>query len=192
VACRVVAGNQAPDHTTIARFRARHEDALAAVFTGSLRLCAQAGMLNVGLVAVDGTKMGAPAALAANRGRAHIEAEVAKMLAEAAATDAAEDALFGADARGASRRRRCGVPRRGGPGSSRPRRNWTPSRRPTVPRMRLRWASGRGKERVSGKRLRGRKPKPAPDKAGYKPPKANTTDPESRVMSTSNGFVQGY
>jgi transposase len=192
VAFRVVAGNQAPDHTTIARFRVRHEDALAAVFTGSLRLCAQAGMLNVGLVAVDGTKMGAPAALAANRGRAHIEAEVAKMLAEAAATDAAEDARFGADARG-------GEPPAALRGASARRARFVAAKA-ELDALEATDRAGHeaalaeraAKERVSGKKLRGRKPKPAPDKAGYKPPKANTTDPESRVMSTSNGFVQGY
>jgi transposase len=67
VAFRVITANQVPDHTTIARFRSRRHEALAAVFTASLRLCAQAGLVNVGRVALEGTKMGCPAALEANR-----------------------------------------------------------------------------------------------------------------------------
>jgi transposase len=100
VAFRVIAANHCPDHTTIARFRARHEAALAKVFTQSLRLCAEAGMAKVGVVALDGTKMAAPAALDANRTKAHIDAEVEAMLAEAAEVDATEDRLFGPEASG--------------------------------------------------------------------------------------------
>jgi transposase len=100
VAFRVTAANRVPDHTTIARFRQHHEQALASVFTESLRLCAQAGMVTVGLVAVDGTKMGCPAALAANRTKSHIDEQVATMLVEAAEVDASEDALFGAGSTG--------------------------------------------------------------------------------------------
>ena len=67
IAFRVIAANQRPDHTTVARFRTRHETALAALFTDVLRLCAEAGVVKVGVVALDGTKMQADAALAANR-----------------------------------------------------------------------------------------------------------------------------
>ena len=100
MAFRVIAANQAPDHTTIARFPACHQQALASVFTESLRLCGQAGMVKVGLVAVDGTKMGCPAALAANRSKDLIDEQVATMLAEAAEVDAAEDARYGTGSRG--------------------------------------------------------------------------------------------
>jgi transposase len=67
VAYRVICGNRIPDHATIARFRAGHEQALAGVFAQVLRLCAQAGLVKVGLVAVDGTELTADAAGAANR-----------------------------------------------------------------------------------------------------------------------------
>jgi transposase len=63
VAFRVISANQAPDHATIARFRARHEQALAGLFTAVLELCAKAGLVSVGLVALDGTKIAANAAL---------------------------------------------------------------------------------------------------------------------------------
>jgi transposase len=191
VAFRLLAANQRPDHTSIARFRSRHEQVLKTLFTASLRLCARAGMVSVGLVAVDGTKMGCPAAMSANRTRETIEAEVEKMFAEAAATDAAEDAQFG-DARGdeppaglrsaADRRRRFA--------EAKALLEAEAAAEQAAHESRL--AERAATEAATGKKLRGRKPKPAADKAGHKSPKANTTDPESRAMSTSHGFVQGY
>ncbi len=59
VAFRVSCAGLLPDHTTVARFRQRHGEALKTIFTASLRLCAKAGMAGVGLVALDGTKMAA-------------------------------------------------------------------------------------------------------------------------------------
>ncbi len=67
VAFRVVAANQVPDHTTILRFRGRHEDALAGLFGEVLGLCAQAGAVSVGVIALDATRMRANAADSANR-----------------------------------------------------------------------------------------------------------------------------
>jgi len=66
VAFRVLAGNQTPDHVTIARFRVRHEQALAGFLVESLRLCAAAGVVRVGVVALDGTKVAANGADRAN------------------------------------------------------------------------------------------------------------------------------
>src|ERR671910_751872 len=62
VATRVICANQTPDHTTIARFRQRHEAALAELFGEVLELCADAGLVRVGVIAVDGTKVAANAA----------------------------------------------------------------------------------------------------------------------------------
>ena len=59
LALRVLAGNQLPDHVTIARFRVRHEQALAGFLVQSLKLCAAAGLVRLGLVALDGTKVAA-------------------------------------------------------------------------------------------------------------------------------------
>ena len=99
VAFRVVCGNDAPDHSVIARFRARNEDRFADVFAQVLTLCAKAGLGRFGAVAIDGTKIAADASKAATRSEASLRAEAKKMLAEAAAVDAAEDAEFG-DRRG--------------------------------------------------------------------------------------------
>jgi transposase len=96
VAYRVVAANLVPDHSTIAEFRVRHEAALAEVFTGVLGLCRQAGLVSVGVVAIDGTKIQANASREANRSYEQIAREI---LAEAAETDRREDELYG-EARG--------------------------------------------------------------------------------------------
>ena len=63
----MIAANQRPDHTTIARFRKRHEDAIAELFTEVLGLCAKAGLAGVEVLAVDGTKVHANASHHANR-----------------------------------------------------------------------------------------------------------------------------
>src|SRR5919198_1441645 len=92
VAYRVVTGNLAPDHSTIAEFRCRHEQPLGEVFSGVLRLCAAAGLVSVGVVAIDGTKMAANASTGANRDFGQIAREI---LAQAAEIDAREDELCG-------------------------------------------------------------------------------------------------
>src|SRR3954465_15015887 len=96
VAFRVVAANQAPDHTTVNRFRARHQDALADLFGEVLGLCAKAGAVSVGVIALDATRMRANGAEFANRPYEQLAREIDE---EAAAVDAAEDELYG-DARG--------------------------------------------------------------------------------------------
>jgi transposase len=93
LAFQVLAGNTTLDHVTLARFRVRHEQALAGLLVQSLKLCAAAGMGAPGLVALDGTKVEANAASAAN---ADLTAQVAEPLSQAAAVDQAEDREHGA------------------------------------------------------------------------------------------------
>ena len=189
VAFRVVTANQFPDHTTIARFRARHQQVLAKLFTESLALCATAGMTSVGLVAIDGTKMAADAAKRSNRSRDFIADQVDKMMAEAAAIDAEEDALHGpgnlgdeppAELRGRADRRR-----RFAEAKARLEADKAEARADHEAHLARRAA----KEQATGKPLRGRKPKPP---AENDKPVANTTDPESRLMKTPGGYLQGY
>jgi hypothetical protein len=85
-----------PDHSTIAEFRCRHEQALGEVFSGVLGLCAQVGLASVGVVSIDGTKMSANASMNANREYTQIARAI---LREAAEIDEREDELYG-DARG--------------------------------------------------------------------------------------------
>ena len=100
VGFRVVAAKQQPDFRTICRFRAEHEKALEELFVEVLRLCHEAGLVKLGVVALDGTKVAANAALDANRSHEAIKDEVQRMLAEAKATDAEGDAHYGPDRRG--------------------------------------------------------------------------------------------
>src|SRR3954454_6000044 len=96
VAFRVITANQAPDHATLARFRARHEIAISELFGQVLALCAKAGLVRLGVVAVDGTKIAANATHHATRSYEQVAREI---LEEAAELDAADDERFG-DARG--------------------------------------------------------------------------------------------
>jgi transposase len=114
VAMRMLCADQHPDHRSIARFRRRHLDALGELFVQALRLCRQARLVGLGVLAVDGTKLRANAsrhkAMSYERmgkKEAQLEGEIAALrervdalLADAEATDAAEDAAFGADRRG--------------------------------------------------------------------------------------------
>ena len=107
VAFRWLAANSAPDYRSIARFRRRHLVALDDLFTQVLVLCSEAGLVKLGRVALDGTKLRASASRhkAMSYSRlgpriARLEAEVAAMLADAEATDLAEDEEFGEDRRG--------------------------------------------------------------------------------------------
>ena len=136
VGYRVIAGGLYPDHATIARFRARHDTALGGLFSQVLRLLAAEGMVSLGLLSLDGTKLAGNAAQKANRTLPQIE----KMLAEAAAADAAADAAEGDNPRRRRRGRSPGGPSGGsgwpGPGTGsrlrtrRAARRSGPSRRP--------------------------------------------------------------
>lgn len=96
VAFRVICANQVPDHATIARFRVRHEQALSDIFSQVLGLCAEAGLVSVGVIAVDGSKF---AASASDRAVCTYERIAEEVLAEAGRIDRAEDEIYG-EARG--------------------------------------------------------------------------------------------
>ncbi|BBZ20629.1 hypothetical protein MGAD_49640 [Mycolicibacterium gadium] len=96
VAYRVLCAQDPPDHTTIARFRADHDDAVIDVFAQVLRMCSQAGMVRVESIAIDGTKIAANASMSANRSQKWVREQARRIaetaVGEAAAADAAEDA----------------------------------------------------------------------------------------------------
>jgi transposase len=91
VAFRVVCAQDVPDHATIARFRAEHEQGFAALFSQVLQVAATAGLVRLGTVAIDGTKIPANASIDANRGRDWLDEQVRQIIAEARGADA-EDA----------------------------------------------------------------------------------------------------
>jgi len=102
VAFRVIAGGQHPDHTRISELRRGHLDALAGIFKQTVKLCQQAGLVKLGLVAIDGTKVQGNAskhkAMSYERMQkeeARLEEEIAALLLRAEATDNAEDERFG-------------------------------------------------------------------------------------------------
>ena len=92
VAYRVITGNLVPDHATIARFICRHERALADLFAEVLRLCDRAGLVQPGVVSIDGTRIAGNASPEVNSSFEQIAREI---VAEARATDEAEDEAFG-------------------------------------------------------------------------------------------------
>lgn len=200
VAFRVVTGNRVPDHTTIARFRARHEEAVKGLLVESLKLCREAGLGRVGLVALDGSKMGCPAALSANRTAGQIDAALATldeqlalavdaMFAEAAAVDAADDATLGAGVRAdetpaALRGRKARRER-----LTEAKARLAEREAARLARHEARLAERAAAEAETGRKLRGRKPKPP---AAEPEAKANVSDPQSRILKGLHGYVQGY
>ena len=89
---KLITALQVPDHSTVAEFRRRHETALAGVFTQVLDLCREAGLVSVGVIAVDGTKITASASNDSDRDYEQIVREI---LEEAERLDRVEDELHG-------------------------------------------------------------------------------------------------
>jgi transposase len=191
VAFRVLAANQAPDHVTIARFRVRHETALAGFLVESLKLCAAAGMVRVGTVALDGTKLAGNAAERANRTQAKLEGEVAEILRQAAEADQRDDLQHGA-ARGdelpkalaskAGRLQRLQVAKAQLEAEAAARQQ----------RYQQRVAELAAAARAKGKQPRAHIKPRRRDEAPNPKAVANVTDPDSRLVHTRKGSVQGY
>lgn len=188
---KVISGDEEPDHSTIARFRQDNGKGIEELFTEALKLCAKAGLVKVGVVALDGTKMKADAALESNRTYEHIQREVKKMLAEAEAKDAEEDKLYGKGKRGdelpeelqdrgsrLARLKECKV-------------RLEQEKAERVAKQKEKIKEREKQELETGQKKRGRKPK-EPDAVTNADTKANVTDPDSRIMKTRTGYVQGY
>jgi transposase len=191
VAFRVIAANRAPDHTTIARFRKRHAERLAELFVQVLALCAKAGMVRVGTVAVDGTKLAANAGISANRTYEKIRQEVERMLAEADAVDAAEDQRFG-DARGDELPAELTDPVTRRERLERAQRELEGEQAARVAEHEAMLARRAEHRERTGRNPKGRPPGDGP---GPQPPadaKRNITDRDSRIMRERGAHVQAY
>jgi transposase len=192
----IVAGD-APDFRTISDFRRRHLKALAGLFVQVLKLAEKAGLVKLGHVALDGTKIKANAskhkAMSYERMKkreAELKAEVDRWLAAADAADAAEDKLYG------SKR-----------GDELP--DWVADKHKRLEKIReakaaleaeakaaaeeeeRRRAEAEAKRVAEGRKKNGRTPAPpkvTPDAKTQR----NFTDPESRILKTKDGFIQGY
>src|SRR5918997_6655907 len=188
---RFIVGDEVPDHTAIARFRQRHAGQMEGVFLQVLDLCREAGLIRLGPVALDGTEVKANAGLDANRTASTIEEQVSRMLAEAEATDAQEDRQFGAGADGPA------MPKGLGRHADRLARLKACQEKlqaraaALAARQQEKIAAREAEEKASGKRKPGRKPK-APDPRVDPDTVANPTDPDSGIMKTRHGWLQGY
>lgn len=181
-----VTAMQKPDFRTISEFRRRHLKALSGLFVQVLELCRRAGLVKLGHVALDGTKIKANASKhkAMSYGRMkekepELAAEVAKWMAAAKSADAADDERFGAASRGDE------MP------------EWVANKAKRLEKIRAAKAELEAEARADARAEASKKGKPTrskqvqeavPDDKAQK----NFTDPESRIMKTSNGFVQAY
>ncbi len=191
VAFRWLAAGTAPDYRSIARFRKRHLSALGHLFVQALRLCQAAGMVRLGRVALDGTKLRANASRrkAMSYGRMSekekiLAQEVSDLLAEAEAIDKAEDAQFGKNRRGDElpeelRRRETRLAKIGEAKQA----------LEDEARERARGAAeAKAAEKGEDDEATAERVATAVEKATVRPKaQRNFTDPESKIMKTSDG-----
>jgi transposase len=177
VACRYLAAGNEPDFRTLNEFRRRHGDALGVVFVAVLLLCQKAGLVKLGRVAIDGTKVKANAskhkAMSYDRmteKEAQLETEVRRLLQEADRVDEEEDRKYGKDRRGDEL-----------PDELARRESRLKKIREAKAELE---AEAKEKAKAEGKPEEGAKPAPKAQR--------NFTDPESKIMKGSDGFIQGY
>jgi len=214
VAFRFLSADAHPDHSTLAEFRKRHLKALAGLFTQALQLCAKAGLVKLGHVAIDGTKIKANASKHkamsyARMGETEqrLKQEIDALLQQAEDTDAAEDALYGKGKRGdelpdeLSRRESRLKKIQQAKAELEQEAEAKAEQQRAEAEAKL--AARREQEQQTGKKPRGREPKipvpvpiPVPEQAQ---PEAkaqrNFTDGESRIMAdgaNKGSFLQGY
>jgi len=208
VAFRFLSGDQHPDHSTLGEFRKRHLDALAGLFKQALLLCAEAGLVKLGHVAIDGTKIKANASKhkamsykRMNETEARLDREVKALMAAAEKTDAEEDAQYGKDRRGDElpdelqrRDSRLQEIREAKKALEQAAKEKAEHERAEAEQK---LAEREEEEQRTGKKKPGRKPEPH-DPEQAKPDdtaQRNFTDPESRIMpdgGNKGAFVQGY
>lgn len=184
VACRIIAANQQPDHSTISRFVASNEKELSELFVQALQMCAAAGLVKFGTLSLDGTKLKANAALDNNRTRSKLEKEIDAILAEAREEDRREDGLYG-DKRGDELPAELSDPR------GRRARLQACLERVKKEEEQPRTEQARKIKAWENRNKQGGEPTALQD-LKVKAAKANVTDPDSRVMKTRSGLIQGY
>src|SRR3990170_1895903 len=191
VGFRVIAANRAPDHTTISRFGKRHAERLAELFVQVRAMCARAGMVRVGTVAVDGTKLAANAGISANRSYEKIRQEVERILAEADEADAAEDERFG-DARGDELPAELADPVTRRERLERAKRELEAEHAARVAEHEAMLARRAEHRERTGRDPRGRPPGAGPCPEPPADAKRNITDPDSRIMRDRGAHAQAF
>ena len=183
VACRVIVGEDVPDFRTISDFRKTHLARLEGLFLQVLKLCAVAGLTRVGTIALDGTKIKANAsrhkAMSYDRMKEEekrLAEEIARLMAEAEATDAAEDQTHGQDHRGDE------LP------DELKRRTDRLAKIQAAKAVLEERARIEAEEEATRREAEGKQPPAKPPAEAVPEPKdqINFTDPESRIMKTSN------
>jgi len=193
-----IVGFDAPDFRTVSEFRRRHLKALGALFTQILHLCETAGLVKLGHVALDGTKIKANAskhkAMSYERMEkraTELEAEVARWLEVAEASDAEEDKLHGADKTGeempdwiADKKRRAERIRKA--------KAELEAEAKAAAQAKLKAAAKAQQQREAEGRKKPGRPAAPPSTTPEPKAQKNFTDPESRIMKSKDGFVQAY
>jgi len=183
VACRVIVGEDVPDFRTISDFRKTHLARLEGLFLQVLKLCAVAGLTRVGTIALDGTKIKANAsrhkAMSYDRMKEEekrLAEEIARLMAEAEATDAAEDQMHGQDHRGDE------LP------DELKRRTDRLAKIQAAKAVLEERARIEAEEEATRREAEGKQPPAKPPAEAVPEPKdqINFTDPQSRIMKTSN------
>jgi transposase len=208
VAFRFLSADKHPDHSTLAEFRKRHLQALAGLFTQALQLCAKAGLVKLGHVAIDGTKIKANASKHKAMSYGHmseaeqrLKQEVEALLKQAEETDAGEDALYGNGKRGDELpdelSRRESRLKKIQQAKEELEKEAEAKAEQERAEAEAKLAARKEKEEQTGKKQRGRQPQlSAPEQA--KPDakaQRNFSDPESRIMpdgANKGSFLQGY
>jgi transposase len=188
VGFRFLAANQTPDHRTVNTFRSQHREALESLFIEILELCREAGLVKLGRVALDGTRVQGNSAIDRKQTRAQLEAAVLELLAAAEAVDRAEDEQYGLEVRGDEL-----------PDELRSARKRLQKLKAALAKLdedRDKLCEAQQKlidEREKrGGIKRGRKPRDPGEIDLPEKTTVNTTDPESQILSTRRGWVQGY
>jgi len=192
VAFRYLAANQQPDFRTISDFRKDHREEFEHLFEEILCLCQEAGLADLGEVALDGRRVQGDASLEANRSREKLQEEIEEILDEAAEIDAEEDEEYGPEKRGDE------LPEELREQADRLDRLEEAKERLDAEEHRLKEEQAekirerKREEEEMGRKKRGRKPTPPEEVELPEDKEANTTDPESQTLKTSDGWVQGY
>jgi len=197
---RVLTADQHPDHDTIAEFRKRHLKALSGFFVQILQLCQKVGLVKLGHVSLDGTKVKANAsrhkAMSYSRMEKkseELEAEVRRLLQEAQAVDDAEDALYGKGKRGDELPEELRFKQKRLEKIREAMESLEQEAKAEAEAKRKEMAEREQALKEQGKTRRGKKPKAPGDKPDPKAQR-NFTDPQSRIMKdgSSKSFEQAY
>jgi transposase len=189
---RIVAQGLKPDHTTIFRFKQKNAQEIKGVFKQLARIIIESKITRIGILAIDGTKIGANASLSANRLVKHIEAELNRIFDESLQLDEQETidgttpvlTDYNLPEHLATNERRKEVLQKALEKLNE-RQEIEAEKQKALIRDREK------EEEETGQKKRGRKPS-EPQTVSSPDAKVNPTDPTSQIMSTSHGFIQGF